>query len=119
MWCIRMPGEWRSWWLSYAVAVVSVAAAMVASAPLAGNVALLLAIQFTAVAVAGWYGGFGPAMVATALSYLGVNWLFVAPQAAFSPNSTAFVFVFICVAIAAFGEASRRAVRRARLTPIK
>ena len=73
---------------------------------------VLFATAFAAVVVSGWYGGLGPALVATALTYVLANWLLVPVQDAFQINSTIFAFVFVCVSIAAFSEMSRRALRR-------
>jgi PAS domain S-box-containing protein len=99
--------------LPYLAALLAVAAATIASAPVAKNLGILLAIYFTAVIFAGLYGGFGPALLATVSSYIAVNWFYVDPRTAFGFNSTAFVFFFVCLAIAVFSEVSRRAVGRA------
>lgn len=58
---------------------------------------------FAAVAVAGWYGGIGPALVAVGLSALTASWLFVPPDDAFIPQDGAAVvsmLVFIAMATA-------------------
>jgi signal transduction histidine kinase/ActR/RegA family two-component response regulator len=75
--------------------------------------AVLFATAFAAVVLSGWYGGLGPALVATALTYLLANWFLVPAANAFEINSTIFAFVFVCVSIAAFSEMWRRALRRA------
>ena len=108
-----MPNRSTQRLLPYLAAVVAIVAATIISAPVAKNTPLMLAIYIAAVIFAGLYGGFGPAAIATALSYLVVNWFFVEPKYAFLPNSTVFVFFFVCLAIAVFSEVSRRAVRRA------
>ena len=76
--------------------------------------AILIAIYFAAVAAVGAIGGFGPALLATGLSYLVANWYFLPPNDSFHPNSTAFVYLFVCVAIAVFSEVAKRSLRRAR-----
>ena len=106
-------------WLPYAAAILAVGAATIMSVPLASNVALLILIHFAAVAVAGWCGGLGPALLATVLGYVVVNWFFVAPQDAFTPNPTAFVYFFVCLAIGAFSEVSKRALCAPRPMPSK
>jgi PAS domain S-box-containing protein len=98
----------------YIAAVLAIVTATIVGAPVANNLGILLAIYFAAVIFAGLYGGFGPAVLATVLSFLAVNWYFVDPKTAFTFNSTVFVFFFVSLAIAVFSEASRRAVRRAR-----
>lgn len=80
----------------------------------ATNTAALIAIYVAAVAAVSWYGGIGPALLATTLSYLVANWYFIARGDAFRPNATSFVYLFVCVAIGVFSEMSKRALRRAR-----
>ena len=71
------------------------------------NVAVLIAIYVAAVAAVGWYGGFGPSLLATALSYVIANWFFVPARDAFHPTATVFVYVFVCLVIGAFSEVSK------------
>jgi PAS domain S-box-containing protein len=103
-------------WLPYLVASMAIGAATVIGALLAsafGN-SVLFAAYFAAVAVAGWYGGFGPAILATALSYLAANCFFVQPGTTFFFGSTSVAYAFICFAIAISSEAMKRAKRRAK-----
>src|SRR6266704_6267 len=37
-------------------------------------------IYFAAVAITAWYGGFAPALAATALAYFAADWFFVPPR---------------------------------------
>jgi PAS domain S-box-containing protein len=108
-----MSTRHRSNLLSYLAAVLLIAVASVIVALMAKNVVILIAIYFTAVAAVGWIGGLGPALLATGLSYLTANWFFLPPGDAFKPNSTAFVYLFICLSIAVFSEISKRSMRRA------
>jgi K+-sensing histidine kinase KdpD len=75
------PLEWsrRPAFVNYAVAVLSVAAALIAALLLAtrmqvGPYALLFlcAIMFSA-----WFGGLGPGLLATALSVMGFTYYFI------------------------------------------
>jgi PAS domain S-box-containing protein len=100
----------------YLAAIVAVSTATILGA-LLGKVfdtSVLFATYFAAVTFAAWYGGFGPGMFATALAYVAANWFFVPARNAFAFNFTSLAFVFVCVAIAIFSEAMKRAIRRAR-----
>ena len=67
---------------------------------------------FPAVAVAVWYGGYRPALMATLLGYLAVDYLIVESAGAVSggPNRlVAFIaYLISCVIIIAFGDGMRR-----------
>lgn len=68
--------------LRYAVAVLAVSGAALARwtlQPLLGD-SLQYLLFVPAVMVAGWYGGFGPAALATGLSCLGAMYLFLPPD---------------------------------------
>ncbi len=105
--------------LPYLFASLIVVASSLIVSLFATNTTVLIAIYIAAVAGASWYGGFGPALLATALSYLIANWYFIPTDGAFRPSATAFVFLFVCVAIGAFSEMSKRALRRAAQAPSK
>src|SRR5262249_39830105 len=45
-------------------------------------------LYFAAVAIASWYGGFGPGFVAIVLSYFGADWFFITPRFEFNLPST-------------------------------
>jgi len=98
----------------YLAAVAAIAIASLVPSFTASSVAVLIAVYCVAVSASAWYGGFWPAVLATALGYLIANWYFVPQADAFRPTAVAFVYVFVCVAIAAFGEVSRRAVQTAQ-----
>src|SRR4051794_23043150 len=73
---------------------------------------------YGAVAAAVWYGGYRPALVATALGYLACNYLFMEPRGTLallhSNHSIGIVlYLFTCSLIIGFGEAMRVAQRRA------
>jgi PAS domain S-box-containing protein len=73
-------------WKHYAVALAATGAALAVRWLLdpwlgPGNPALTL---FGAIAVAVWFGGFGPALLAAVLGYVGANYLFIEPRGVFS-----------------------------------
>jgi PAS domain S-box-containing protein len=77
-----------------------------------------LVTLFGAVAVAVWYGGYGPALVATLTGYVACNYLFIEPRGALAiiDGSDALglvLYLLTCSIIVGFGEAMRRAQRRA------
>ena len=114
--CSTMRQRQTPSWRPYLASVVAAIAATIVGAVLTRAFApsVLFATAFAAVVVSGWYGGLGPALVATALTYVLANWLLVSSDSAFQINSTIFAFVFVCVSIAGFSEMSRRALRRAK-----
>src|SRR5436190_16380319 len=78
-------------------------------------------LYFGAVAIASWYGGFGPGMLAIALSYFGADWFFIAPRFEFNlPNTNLdefmalLAFLFSSFAIAFTSKLLRQALHRAR-----
>jgi PAS domain S-box-containing protein len=77
----------RSAWIRYGVAIASVVLGWLAREALTpgiGPTALPFIFFFPAVAVAAWFGGLGPGLLAVALSALAANWFFTAPIHAFS-----------------------------------
>ncbi len=105
-------------WLPYLVACLATAAATLVGVLLASQfgtfgTALLFVVYFAVVAFAGWFGGFRPALFATLLSYLAANWLFIPTRDVFTLNPTVLAFVFVCLAVALFSEAMKRARHRA------
>jgi two-component system CheB/CheR fusion protein len=108
----------RLYWRPYAAAVGSILLASLASTVAVRgpqDTGLLFAIFFGAVTFASWYGGLGPGVLATLLSYLVANWLFVEPRDKFVLSGTVLAYFFVCLAIAAFSEAMRQAVKQATL----
>jgi K+-sensing histidine kinase KdpD len=74
---------------------------------------------FGAVAVAVCYGGYRPALLATALSFLACNYLFIEPRGAFTIHGAdeyigLVLYLLTCSIIIALGEAMRVAQRRAK-----
>ncbi|HZH50216.1 MAG TPA: PAS domain S-box protein, partial [Nitrospira sp.] len=73
---------------------------------------------FMAVAVTTWYGGLGASLTAVALSGLAANWFFVSPRHSLMVADVMYqvgyaTYFIVCLAIVAFGQAARRARRRA------
>jgi PAS domain S-box-containing protein len=62
------------------VAVVAAAAARLLLDPVLGPYRLPFITFFAAVALAAWYGGRGPGLVAIVLSYLAADWLYLPPR---------------------------------------
>jgi PAS domain S-box-containing protein len=85
--------------------------------PFVGD-ALPLATLYGAVAVAVWFGGRGPGLLATALGYLFANYLFIAPRGSLDFHGLADLFglaayLASCLIIVFFGEAMHAARRQA------
>lgn len=81
----------RSRWARYGVAAVSVALAFLGReglGPGVGPTGLPFIFFFPAIAVAGWFGGIGPGILAIALSALAAKWFFIAPIHALTLSST-------------------------------
>jgi PAS domain S-box-containing protein len=75
---------------------------------------------FGAVAAAVWIGGYGPALLAAAVGYLGCTWLFVPPRGVLSlgePQTLVALgaYTFTCALIIGIGSAMQAAQRRATL----
>src|SRR5438132_3724580 len=65
---------------------------------------------FSAVAVAVWRGGVGPALLATALGYLAANYLFIEPRGALALRGMGdliglLLYLLSCLIIISFGSA--------------
>ena len=114
-----MPKRKAPTWLPYPVAAASIVAATVIGLLLAAyfGESVLYVTYFAAVAFSAWYGGFGPAAFAGLLSYLVANWYFVPPDRAFAFNVATFAYLFVCLLIALFSEAMRRACAVPRPAP--
>jgi K+-sensing histidine kinase KdpD len=113
---IRAAPAWRA----YSVAVLSVIVAALVRAlfdPVLGDSAPSVTF-FIAVVVTSWYGGWGPAILATVLSLTAANYFFVSPRYEFQfdfqdarENVRFFSFLIISLCITGFIEALRRSVR--------
>jgi PAS domain S-box-containing protein len=105
---------------TYALAIAAMVAAVslrYVLDPWMGD-ALPLVTLFGAVAAAVWIGGYGPAVIVTAMGYVASHWLFVEPRGTldFSGPGTIIGFLaylFTCALIIGFGEATRLAHVRA------
>ncbi len=112
----------RPWWLAYLIAIVAVLGVTLLRLVLkhtgiigAGVPFLLF---FPAVMVAAWYGGFWPAVLATALSSAVAAYFFspptqVVPITSADQISRFVLFVLVNLTIAALAESMHRARRRA------
>ena len=104
---------------AYVVAVLAVAGAVFLRwqlDPILGD-HLPFATLFGAVAVAAWYGGYRPAVLAVALGYLACDYLFTQPRGAFGfyiPRNLVGLLAYLvsCGIIVGFAEATRTAQRR-------
>src|SRR5262249_55287346 len=120
----RMAGTVRATYRSpspvagYAVAFVASGAALLLRwllDPILGD-RLPLATCYGAVAVAVWFGGYGPALVSTARGYAGAYGLFMAPRCdvSLAPADTVGLVLYAAsaLAITVLGEGMRTAQRR-------
>ena len=87
----RRSGRWWLGWVGaalsrdglrrYAVAPVSIGAALALALPMHGRLEGAASTLFLiAVVVSGWLGGFGPALLATAASFTAIDYLFEEPR---------------------------------------
>jgi signal transduction histidine kinase len=112
--------ESRSYWMTYAVPVVSVAVALVLSVllePFLGDARPYLAV-LGAVVVSVWHGGWRPAAVASMVGYLGTVYLFIMPRMEAGVPTSDFAeelaaYLVSCGVVISLGELWRRARRRA------
>src|SRR5262245_18966388 len=110
----------RSYWMTYGVAVVSVAVALVLSKllePFLGDARPYLAV-LGAVVVSVWHGGWRPAAFAAVIGYVGTAWLFIMPRRKGGVPTRDFAeelaaYVVSCVVVISLGELWRRARWRA------
>jgi PAS domain S-box-containing protein len=110
---LRSPG------ISYALSIAALLAAVLlrrALDPLMGDT-LPLVTLFGAVAAAVWFGGYGPAIIVTSVGYLACAYLFIPPRGMLVFDLQEVIgliaYVFTCALIIGFGEAMRKAQRRA------
>ena len=105
--------------VSYVVAVVAALAAWAVRAlvdPILPGTTVFVTF-FIAVAISGWMGGYGPALVATAISGCIALYFYIPPTHTFllsDPNEAVRFgsFVFICLLIGGLSAALRSALRR-------
>jgi PAS domain S-box-containing protein len=106
--------------LTYGTAFIALAAAILLRYALDSWMGdrLPLVTLFGAVAAAVWIGGIRPATVVALLGYFACNYLFIEPRTLFALAGPGDViglvaYLFTCSLIIVFGEATRRAHRRA------
>ena len=87
--------------------------------PMLGSL-MPLSTTFGFVAVAVWYGGWGPALFAALMSYLGGSWLFIEPRFAFELTPAVLwgfaAYMSSMTVIITIGDAMRRAQERALMS---
>jgi PAS domain S-box-containing protein len=69
---------------------------------------------FPAVLVAAWFGGLGPALVATGLSTVAVDYFLLPPTSAFGPSHTTVLLLGVFVAVSVFLSTLHTILRRER-----
>jgi K+-sensing histidine kinase KdpD len=81
-----LSGQWRDGrWVGYAVALVTTGAALGLTWLALGELQhTIFVLFFLAVIVTAWIGGRGPALLATVLALLGVDYFFIAPIGRFA-----------------------------------
>src|SRR5688572_18736872 len=112
--------ESRSYWMTYGVAVVSVAVALALSVllePFLGDARPYLAV-LGAVVVSVWHGGWRPAAFAAMIGYVGTVCLFLMPRHKDDVPTSDFAeelaaYVVSCGVVILLGELWRRARQRA------
>src|SRR5947209_2150337 len=115
----RVPDRSRSTVFAYLVAVAATAVVVLLRwllDPWLGNYLPFITL-YGAVAAAVWYGGYRPALVATALGYLACNYLFMEPRGRLALlHSHQYIglvlYLFTCSLIIGFGELTQLAQRR-------
>jgi len=123
---LNMNADIRKHLLGYGVAVLGVAGAILLRGlldPLLGN-RLPLATLYGASAVAVWYGGYRPGLLATALGYLAASYLFIEPRGSIAWKGASEVaglilYLLSCLLIIVLGEAMQVARRRAETNALK
>jgi PAS domain S-box-containing protein len=108
-------------WVAYAVAVALTAAAVLLRWVLDPTLAeqLPLVTLYGAIAVSVWFGGLGPALLATGLGYLGCDYLFIDPRGTLGFYAAGhfiglIAYLVTCSVIIGFGQLMRAAERRAK-----
>jgi PAS domain S-box-containing protein len=103
------PQAWqRTWLLRYGAAVLAVAAITLLRAaldPFVGPTHLPFTLFFCAVAFAAWFGGFRPAVLATALSLLLGAYFFAAPTGSLRVSGRDDQVAMLMIVVVGFGMA--------------
>ena len=109
------PASKTGWILAYGTALLSVLVAILLSEWIVPDGHAAFPIFYGAVMVSGWYGGLGPGLLATALSALAGNFLFLPPAFSlalgFSEAVHTGVFIVVALLITLLNEARRQAER--------
>jgi signal transduction histidine kinase/PAS domain-containing protein len=115
---VPVPPEW-SWLVRYAVAVAATFLALAITVPLAPYLQRVILVLFwPAVIGAAWFGGVGPAVLASALSVFLADYFLLGPPGELAPTSPEdlfplAVFLFASTAVALLTNATRLARRTA------
>jgi len=115
---VPVPPE-RPWLVRYAVAVGATLLALAVTIPLAPYLERVIFVLFwPAVISAAWFGGVGPAVLASALSVLLVDYFLLGPPGELAPTSPEdvfplVVFLFASTAVALLTNETRNARRTA------
>ena len=98
-----MPQMTRSIVLRYGLALLSVVLAVILTLPL-GQLAgrMPFALFFAAVTLSAWYGGYGPGLLATALSALASAYFFLPPEYSLSIGLTGGLQLAVFLTVALF-----------------
>ena len=116
------PRAWqRSWFLRYGAAILAVIAITLIRAaltPIMGPGGMPFTLYFCAVAFAGWFGGFRPAVLSILLSLLAGAWFFATPIHSFwvgghDDQIAMLMIVLVGFAIALLSRSQWSAVERA------
>ena len=115
---VLVPEE-RSLAFRYAVAVVAPIISLAATLPIVSSLQRVIFVLFwPAVIATAWFGGIGPAILASALSVLLVDYFIVEPRGSLSPTSADdlipfAVFLLASIAVAVLTSSARAAQRAA------
>jgi C4-dicarboxylate-specific signal transduction histidine kinase len=116
----RLLGSKPSRIWSYGVAVLSVASAMILSLWLTPHIGFPGTLFLCVVVLSGWFGGVGPALVATTLSSLAFHYAFLHPVKVLGPQPPEmprlFMYVISNVLIGLLSAAQRSAKESIRRT---
>ena len=103
------PRAWQRSWLSrYGAAILAVAAIALlrgALTPLIGPTSFPFTLFFCSVMFAAWFGGFRPAVLATALSLLTGAWFFAAPTGSLRVSGRDDQVAMLLIVLVGFGTA--------------
>lgn len=97
-------------WIPYLAAIVAVTASSLLPVLFPGlDTRFLVVIYFLSVIFAAWYGGLGPALLATTLAYVAANLFFLPAKNRFVLDYGTVTFLLACLSVAVLSESMRRA----------